>query len=139
MPKGTAFLERTKDLTTRIPTLAAWLFRLAALWMLIGLVLGIVMAASHDHALAPVHVHTNLLGWATLALTGLLYTVIPAMADNRFARLHFWLHALGLPVMMAALAAYALGHTAMEPVIAVGAIAVTAGLAFFTVNLFRTL
>ncbi|WP_297844733.1 hypothetical protein ABWH98_16095 [Labrenzia sp. ac12] len=126
-------------MTTRIPTLAAWLFRLAALWMLIGLVLGIVMAASHDHALSPVHVHTNLLGWATLALTGLLYTVIPAMADNRFARLHFWLHALGLPVMMAALAAYALGHAAMEPVIAVGAIAVTAGLAFFTVNLFRTL
>ena len=126
-------------MTTRIPTLAAWLFRLATLWMLLGLVLGIVMAASHDHTFSPVHVHTNLLGWVTLALTGMIYIAIPAMAENRFARLHVWLHALGLPVMMAALAAYSLGHSAAEPVIAVGAIAVAAGLACFTVNLFRTL
>lgn len=120
----------------RLPTLAATQLKIAALWLLFGLVMGIVMAATHDFRLNGVHAHINLLGWATLALTGLIYAAVPTMMKSRLAYGHFWLHNLGLVVMMTGLAAFRFGFAAAEPLIAVGAIATTLGVGLFVLNLF---
>ena len=42
--------------------------KIAVVYLLVGVSLGIYMGASGDHSLHPVHAHINLLGWATLTL-----------------------------------------------------------------------
>ena len=60
------------------------LIRIALLYMLIGLVMGLVMAISHDWTLMSVHAHLLLLGWAAMAISGI---VTPS---NRAARTVSW-------------------------------------------------
>jgi hypothetical protein len=113
------------------------LVKIASLYLLVGLVLGLAMAIGKDFSLMSVHSHVLLLGWATLAITGVVYLVLPRCADSRLAAAHFWLHNLGLPVMMASLAAETLGEPRAEPLIGVGSVLVVVGLGLFTVNVLR--
>jgi len=64
---------------------------LAALCLVVGVVMGIAMGIAHAFQLAPVHAHFNLVGWASLALFGLVYKAYPALAQSRLALAHFWL------------------------------------------------
>jgi hypothetical protein len=66
---------------------------LAAIMLTAGVTLGVVMGIRHDFALAPVHAHINLVGWASLALFGIVYKLYPEMARSRIAGLHFILAA----------------------------------------------
>lgn len=52
------------------PRACAWL-RLAAVYFAVGVILGVLMGASGDHSLFPLHAHINLLGWVSMALIGL--------------------------------------------------------------------
>jgi hypothetical protein len=113
------------------------LVKIASLYLLVGLVLGMAMALRKDIALVSVHSHILLLGWATLAITGIVYLVLPACAGTGLAVAHFWLHNLGLPVMMVSLATAALGAPRAEPVIGVGSILVITALGLFTLNVLR--
>lgn len=113
------------------------LVKIASVYLLVGLVLGMAMAVAEDFRLVSVHSHLLLLGWATLALTGIVYLVLPRCADTRLAAAHFWLHNLGLPVMMLSLAAEHLGEPRAEPLIGLGSILVIAGLALFMINVLR--
>ena len=113
------------------------LVRIASVYLLVGLVLGLAMGIGRDFSLMSVHAHVLLLGWATLALTGIVYLVLPGCAGTRLAAGHFWLHNLGLPVMVGSLAAETLGQPRAEPLIAVGSTLVVAGLGLFTLNVLR--
>ena len=64
--------------------------------------------------------------------------VLPRCAGTRLAVAHFWLHNLGLPVMMLSLSAAHLGEPRAEPLVGLGSILVMAGLALFTLNALRT-
>ena len=64
---------------------------LAALSLIVGVSMGIFMAASHDHQLMPVHAHVNLVGWVSLALFGLVYRAYPELGRRRIAKLHILL------------------------------------------------
>src|SRR2546423_29887 len=99
-----------------------WL-KLAVIYLLIGVAMGIVMGASENFTLRPVHAHVNLLGWATLALAGLVYSVFPQAGQSRLAKVHFWLQNLALPVMMVALTLLLLGNPAVIPVLAIAELA----------------
>lgn len=114
------------------------LVRISAVYLTVSLVLGMVMAIREDFTLVSVHSHLLLLGWATLALTGIVYLVLPRCADTRLATAHFWLHNIGLPVMMASLAAEHSGLAQAKPLIGVGSTIVTVGLGLFAVNVFRS-
>ena len=111
--------------------------RLAVLYLIAGVALGIAMAASGDHSLAPVHAHVNLLGWVSLALFGLWYRAHPAAAQTRLAKAHFWIHNLALPVAMVALALLLKGNAAALPVTAVCSILLGLGVLCFAANLWR--
>lgn len=124
---------------TEISVYGIRMLKMAALYLALGLALGLGMAVSHQFQLRPVHTHINLLGWASMGLTGVVYCILPQVGSNRFAKWHFWLHNIGLPVMMVGLGAYSLGRTQMEPVIGLGSVILVAGLGLFTVNLFRNL
>ena len=122
-----------------LPKLARVQLRAATIYLVGGLLLGVAMAASSDFTLKGVHAHMHLLGWVTLAISGLVYAMMPALSTSRLARWHVVLHNLGLPVMMIALAAYLSGIAAAEPGIALGAILSTVGLGAFTLALWRAL
>jgi hypothetical protein len=64
---------------------------LAAACLVTGVVMGIAMGIAHAFQLAPVHAHFNLVGWASLAIFGLVYKAYPALAQSRLALAHFWL------------------------------------------------
>ena len=55
------------------------------LCLLGGEALGIWMGANENFALAPVHAHTNLIGWVTLSLYGLAHRAYPTLARSRLA------------------------------------------------------
>lgn len=124
--------------STTTAGVAVW-FKLAVVYLLIGVGFGIGMGATGNFTLRPVHVHVGLLGWVTLALAGLVYHLYPAAAASRLMRVHFWCHNLALPVMMVALGALLLGHTAAVPALVVSEFALAAGLVAFAINVFRNL
>ena len=66
---------------------------LAGAMLVAGVVLGVVMGATHDFQLSPVHAHVNLVGWASLALFGLTYRAYPEMGRSRLATIHLALAA----------------------------------------------
>lgn len=111
--------------------------RIAVLYLLVGVALGIAMAAGHDYRFAPVHAHLNLLGWVSMALFGLFYRAVPAAAGTKLATAHFWLHNVALPVQMVTLAMFIAGNTAVEPVLAAASLAIGAGLVCFAIALWR--
>ena len=112
------------------------LIRIALLYMLVGLVMGLAMAMSHDWTLVSVHSHLLLLGWATMAISGIVYLVEPRCAGRKLARVHYWGHNIGLPVMLVSLGFVQYGYVAAEPVIGVGSIIVLVSLVAFTINVF---
>jgi hypothetical protein len=114
-----------------------WLLRIATLYLAAGIALGITMAASHNHAEAPLHAHLNLLGFVTLTLAALWYRAQPDAAATKLAKAHFVLHNLGLPVMSVGLFFLLRGVPAAEPAVAIGSAVVAAGVACFVVNVWR--
>ncbi len=61
---------------------------LAAVCLIAGVSLGILMGILHDFRFAPVHGHLNLLGWASLAIFGIAYRLYPALLRSRMALPH---------------------------------------------------
>lgn len=108
--------------------------KIAVVYLFIGAVLGLIMGITQKFALVPVHAHLLLLGWASLALAGLVYHLYPAAATTRLARIHFWLHNLGLPVFMLALGILLTGTESAIPIVAASASVVLVGLAIFAIN-----
>jgi hypothetical protein len=72
----------------------------AVIYFMMGVGLGTYMGASGDHVLVPVHAHFNLLGWASLAVVGLIYQQFPVAGSHRLATVQFWLHNAGLIAAM---------------------------------------
>ena len=77
-----------------MPSRLPLLFMAAAATCLVcGVALGIGMGIAHDFQLMPVHAHTNLVGWASLALMGLTFRAWPELAKGRLAVVQFALSA----------------------------------------------
>jgi hypothetical protein len=112
-----------------------WL-KIAVVYFIIGVSLGIAMGATQNFTLRPVHAHLNLLGWATLALAGIIYTLFPKAGESRLGIAHFWLHNLSLPIMMVSLALLLFGHSEAIPALQVGEMMAFAAVLLFAVNVF---
>ncbi|HVO87642.1 MAG TPA: cytochrome-c oxidase [Casimicrobiaceae bacterium] len=113
--------------------------KIAVLYFAVGVSIGLAMGMTGQFTFMPVHAHINLLGWASLALCGLIYTLYPEAAQTRLAKTHFWLHNVGLPPLMVALAFLLSGHPGAEPVVGVLSMVVGVGILMFVVNVWLTL
>jgi cbb3-type cytochrome oxidase subunit 1 len=96
-----------------------------------GMMLGLKMAMSGDHLEMPVHAHIMVAGWLMSAVFGFFYHLFPAAAANRLAQAHFWLHSIGIFVLVVSLYFLLAGNTAIEPVTAVASIAFFLGMLLF--------
>jgi hypothetical protein len=90
------------------------LVKIAAVYMLIGLVMGLAMGISGNLTLMSVHSHILLLGWATMAVAGIAYGLMPGCHRSPLTKWHFWGRNLGLPVMMGSLALKDYGLSAAD-------------------------
>jgi hypothetical protein len=108
--------------------------KIAVIYLFIGALLGGYMGATENFSLAPVHAHLALLGWASLALAGLIYHLYPTAALTLLARIHFWLHNIGLPFFMIGLGLVLKGDAGAVPIVSISAGVVIVGLAAFTAN-----
>ena len=113
--------------------------KLAILYLLIGISLGIGMGATENFALRSVHAHLNLLGWATMALAGIIYCIFPAAGHSRLAKVHFWLQNIGLPLMLLSLTLLVQGHPGIIPLLGTAEIATALGILVFAANIFLNL
>lgn len=116
------------------------LIKISVVYFAIGILLGYYMSISHSYDLTPVHVHINLLGWTALTLAGIIYHLFPNLSENRLGRGHFWLHNIGLPIMMISLAVLvATGNEVVLPGVAVGATITVLGVLLFVWNVLTNL
>ena len=108
---------------------------LGVLCLMVGMTLGIGMGVAHDFQYAPVHAHLNLLGWASLALFGLIYRAYPALSGSWLAKLHLAFSGVGALTFPAGLY-IAIVHE--NPALAIGAsFAALGGVVVFFLNLLR--
>jgi len=117
--------------------LSNWYFRLAMCWILVGIALGIVMAATHDHTLFPAHAHINLLGWVTMGIFAFFYRLWPAAAATKLAKIQFWIYAPAHFVQMVTLTMLLRGSAAIEPVLAIASMVVGVAFLMFVVNAWK--
>jgi len=101
-----------------------WFLRIAVLYFIAGVAVGLGMAMSGITILRPVHVHLNLLGWASMMLFGLFYRAVPAAADTKLAKAHFWIYVPAHLVQMVTLTMYYSGNKAVDPILGLSSMVV---------------
>ncbi|MEK3888725.1 cytochrome-c oxidase [Bacillus sp. FSL K6-3431] len=116
------------------------LIKISVVYFLIGISFGLYMSIFHVFSLATVHVHVNLLGWMSLAIAGILYILFPKLAKTSAAKAHFWLHNLGLPIMMIGIALAILDVSPVFfPIATIGGVITVIGIYCFGYNVLRNL
>ena len=108
---------------------------IGALWLLLGLILGIVMGASHNFQFMPLHAHINLVGFACHSIFGLVYRQWPAMKASRLSSLQFWIFVLATPITLIGLY-FTLSAGPELPTI-IGSLGLLLGTILFVVILWR--
>lgn len=113
---------------------------IGAVYLVIGMSIGVYMGGTQDFTLSPLHAHINLLGFTLMTLFGIVYRVIPALSDNVLAKAHFWLFQIGalllLVFLFLLLSQRAAGET-LGPVLAVVEVIVLLSVLAFLANLWK--
>lgn len=78
---------------------AKWI-KLAVLYLIFGIGVGLFMSMTLQLNWGSAHAHVNLVGFATTAIFGVIYSVYPQAAKNSLGKAHFWLHHIGVPIFL---------------------------------------
>ena len=89
-------------------------FTLAIIYSLLGMMLGLSMAMSHDHSQMPTHAHIMVLGWLMSAIFAFFYHLVPVAGRSILAKVHFWLAAVSTVGMFVGLFVLYGGNPAIE-------------------------
>ena len=112
-------------------------FRLAVVFVLVGIAMGIGMAMSQNHSIMPAHAHLNLLGWVSLFLFGIYYERRPRLDASKLALVQVTLWSAGTVVLTVAVAAIHLGYKAADPLAGIASLVVLAAMLLFAYFVFR--
>jgi hypothetical protein len=110
--------------------------KMAALYFLIGVGMGLTMEIIGDHRLAGAHAHINLVGWASMGLFGVIYVLFPKAGESVLAKLHFWLYNISLPLFMLGLCFVLLGNTSLMFLLMVFPNVLVLSVLLFVINVF---
>jgi hypothetical protein len=113
-------------------------FKAAVLFVLAGMVWGLQMAISENHAAFPGHAHLNLLGWVSLFLFGIYYHLHPSLDRSRLALVQVLVWIAGTIVMATGVGLVHTGHQIGDPLAAVGSFTVLAAMLMFGWLIFRS-
>ena len=120
-----------------MPQIAQLFFKMAVVFLIIGIAMGLHMGISGNHDVIGAHAHTNLLGWVTSALFGGYYALNPDKAKSRLAVIHFWIYGVGVAGLVPSLYLFFRGYVALEPLVVVSSLVIFAGVVVFAVVVFR--
>jgi hypothetical protein len=112
-------------------------FQAAVLFVIAGMIWGLVMAISDDHSAMPAHAHLNLLGWVSLFLFGLYYRLRASLERSRAAMTQVWLWIVGTVVQAVGVGLVTTGHDSGEPLAAGGSLVVLASMLLFAWLVFQ--
>jgi cbb3-type cytochrome oxidase subunit 1 len=122
-----------------VPRIDSLFLRIAVLYAVAGMALGIFMAASQDHSQMPTHAHINLLGWVSMALYAVVYRLWSEAGGSALARWHFWLANLGMLVLTIGVGGIMAGKGEdFEFVATIGALLSLAAMLLFAVIVWRS-
>ncbi|CAH0118793.1 MULTISPECIES: cytochrome-c oxidase [unclassified Paenibacillus] len=112
--------------------------KVSVIYFILAMGLGLYMSLAGDHTLTGVHVHVNLIGWLSLAVSGIVYVLFPKADHNGWAKAQFWLMNVGLIIMMGALIALLATGSGMPwgPIVGAGGILIILGALCFVINLY---
>ena len=99
-------------------------FQAAVIFVIAGMIWGIIMAISVDHSAMPAHAHLNLLGWVSLFLFGIYYRLHPSLEYARSAMAQVWIWIIGTIVLTVGVGLVHTGHEIGDPIAAVGSFVV---------------
>lgn len=80
--------------------MVAWWVRLAAIYFIIGIAVGLFMSATLQLQWGAAHAHVNVVGWLSTGLIGVIYGLFPKAANSNLGVWHFWLYNIGLPILL---------------------------------------
>lgn len=112
-------------------------FRAAVVFVVAGMIWGIVMAISQDHSALPAHAHLNLLGFVSLFLFGIYYRLHPALEGTTRAGVQVWVWIAGTIVLAIGVGLVHTGHAIGDPIAAVGSFVVLFDMLLFGWLVFR--
>lgn len=113
---------------------------IGTIYIVVGMILGSYMGVSDDRTLAPLHAHINLLGFVLPALFSLCYKVFPKLAEGGLARIHFWMHEVGILILLFALFLMLSGRvaaTTIGPVMPIAELLIIVGTVLFAWNVYK--
>lgn len=116
---------------------AKWI-KIAVIYFILGIAIGMFMSSTLQLQWAAAHAHVNLAGWASIGITGLVYTAYPQAGSSVLGKWHFWLYNIGMPFLL--LSMFMVQIPGMLSVAHIftfgGGIAVAAGVVLFIINVF---
>jgi hypothetical protein len=124
-----------------MPRVSAAFFATGVLCIFAGGLIGMWMAGGGNAAYAGIHVHLNLVGWATMALCGTFYALTRETMSVRFAWINYLVLTAGILLFFPAYALSISGNSnPILPAIAQAGNGLTAlGMLLFAVSVFREL
>jgi cbb3-type cytochrome oxidase subunit 1 len=106
-------------------------------YLVIGMTVGILMAATGHYEFRSAHAHINLLGWVSMLLFGLLYDRYPRMAKTRLGLAHLVGYQAAALVIFVSLGWMLAGHPEIEPLLSAASILALISVLLFAVNFAR--
>src|SRR6185503_7683296 len=113
-------------------------FQAGVTLVVVGMIWGLQMAISRDHAAMPAHAHLNLLGYVSLFLFGIYYRLHPALDRSRAALVQVGVWIAGTIIMTIGVALVHTGREAGDPFAAVGSLIVLADMVMFGWLVYRS-
>ena len=95
----------------------------AIIYGILGMLLGLEMAISNNHAQRPTHAHIMVVGWLSFFVFGFFYSQFGKAMSRALSLVHFWMAQGGLIGMILGLLLIYSGKNQYEPIAAVSSIA----------------
>jgi cbb3-type cytochrome oxidase subunit 1 len=114
-------------------SIARMFFASALIYGILGMLLGLHMAASHDHGQMPTHAHLLVIGWVSFAIFGLFYHLFGDTVSKALSTIHLWLAELSFIGIVTGLLLYYSGRTEFEPVAAISSLAYAVSFVLFAI------
>ena len=114
-------------------------FLSALVYGLLGILLGLHMAMTHNHGQMPTHAHILVIGWVSFAIFGLFYSAHGNAVPRLLAGIHFWLAQISLAALVVGLFLLYSGQNQYEPVAAISSLGYAASFVLFAFVAVRTM
>lgn len=119
----------------KLANYAKWLIRIAAVYSLIGAMIGSDLAGRKDYSMVPGHAHILVVGWLTLFAYGIFYYVFKEISMKKTAKLHAWTSLLGGGLMPLSMLIYYKNETTLTTIMFIS----TASILLLAIILFTVL